>query len=184
MAMERVEQLLRRVADALDAASIQYAIVGGNAVAAWVATKDPDAVRATKDVDILLDRGELFKATRALLSIDMIHAEVLGVTMFVDRKDPSPKRGVHVVIAGERIRAHYSHAAPSPASAIRSKSGFLVIDLVSLVTMKLQSFRDVDRTHIRDMLGVELITEDVRRALPTDMLARLHQIEATPEDTH
>lgn len=184
MAIERVEALLKRVATALDAKSIPYAVVGGNAVAAWVATCDPDAIRATKDVDILLRREFLPEAGEALMAAGMIPAEMLGVTMFVDRDDPSPKREVHVVVAGEKIRAHYAHAAPDPSRAVRSESGVLVIDLVSLVEMKLQSFRDVDRTHLRDMLSVNLITDDVRRALPPDMLARLHQIEATPEDTN
>ena len=36
-----------------------YALVGGQAVALWVATKDPAAVRTTKDVDILLRRQEM-----------------------------------------------------------------------------------------------------------------------------
>jgi hypothetical protein len=34
-------------------------VAGGNAVAAWVATVDPSAVRNTQDVDILLRRADL-----------------------------------------------------------------------------------------------------------------------------
>lgn len=49
MAVERVEQLLRDVTTALDASGIRYAVVGGTAVAAWVAHIDAGAVRATKD---------------------------------------------------------------------------------------------------------------------------------------
>jgi hypothetical protein len=37
MAMELVERRLRKVTAALDAASIRYAVTGGNAVALWVA---------------------------------------------------------------------------------------------------------------------------------------------------
>ena len=53
MAVDRVEKLLLKIASTLDAKGLDYAIVGGNAVAAWVATVDDGAVRATKDVDIL-----------------------------------------------------------------------------------------------------------------------------------
>ena len=59
LAVNRVERLLRKVAGALDAAGVPYAVVGGNAVAAWVMTVDEGAVRATKDVDILLRRADL-----------------------------------------------------------------------------------------------------------------------------
>src|SRR5438477_5277294 len=106
MAVERVEMLLKRTVNALDAAGVKYAVVGGNAVAAWVSTRDPDAVRATKDVDLLMRRDSLANATEALLKVGLIPAEVPGVHIFVDRDDPSPKRGVHIAIANEKIRAH------------------------------------------------------------------------------
>ena len=52
MAVEDVNQRMRRIT-ALDVAGVPYALVGGQAVAVWVATRDPKAVRTTKDVDIL-----------------------------------------------------------------------------------------------------------------------------------
>src|SRR5947209_6080489 len=54
MAMDEVTERMRRIARAFDEAQVDYALVGGQAVALWVATKDPAAVRTTKDVDILL----------------------------------------------------------------------------------------------------------------------------------
>jgi len=45
MAVQRVEALLRRVTGALDAAGIPYAVVGDNAVAAWVASVNASAGR-------------------------------------------------------------------------------------------------------------------------------------------
>src|SRR5207247_11371196 len=90
MAVSRVERLLRKVAKALDRAKIPYAVVGGNAIAAWVATVDADAVRATKDVDVLVRRADLAAITEALRPVGLIPAEVLGVVMFLDRRRPSP----------------------------------------------------------------------------------------------
>ncbi len=180
MAVNRVAELLRKVTMALDGADIPYAVVGGNAVAAWVGSVDEDAVRATKDVDILLRRADIVAVTTALRQVGLEAAEVLGVHMFVDRQRPSPKSGVHVVLANERIRPEYQHAAPDVASAVRAQDGYRVIDLPSLLAMKLQSFRDVDRTHIRDMNTVGLLTTDVMESLPLDLRERLDQILSNP----
>jgi len=51
-AVELVRQRLMRASQALQARGIAYAVVGGNAVAAWVATIDRAAVRNTQDVDV------------------------------------------------------------------------------------------------------------------------------------
>jgi hypothetical protein len=64
-AVERVRDRLRRATAALEAAGVPYAVAGGNAVAAWVATIDPAAVRNTQDVDILLRRADLDAGRRA-----------------------------------------------------------------------------------------------------------------------
>lgn len=181
MAVERVEKLLRKVSKALDQAGICYAVVGGNAVAAWVATVDEGAVRATKDVDILVRREDLGAITAACRPVGLMPAEVLGVMMFLDRRRPNPKTGVHIVFANERIRPHYAHPAPDPKEATRTNSGFLVLDLPGLVTMKLQSFRDIDHVHVRDMLSIGLIDAGLIRKLPADLRQRLQEIQDTPE---
>ena len=61
-AVEKVKERLRRVTQSLDAASIPYAVVGGNAVQIWVAQVDESVVRNTRDVDIILNRGQLEEA--------------------------------------------------------------------------------------------------------------------------
>ncbi len=182
MAVDRVGELLRRATHALDEAGVSYAVVGGNAVAAWVATKDPAAIRFTKDVDILIRRRDLSKIADAMSKIGFVQIETLGVTIFTDDKKPSPKEGVHIVFAGERIREHYHHPAPDLDLATPCADGHKVIDLPSLVMMKLQSFRLVDQTHLVDMKSVGLITKELIAKLPPDLRERLKQI---PEpDTH
>ena len=181
MAVSRVERLLRKVADALDAAGVPYAVVGGNAVAAWVMTVDEGAVRATKDVDVLLRRADLPTAAAALQRAGLVQHEVLGVTMFLDRRRPNPKTGAHVIFAGERVRAHSGHPAPDVTSAVRSTAGFLVVDLPVLIAMKLESFRRIDQVHIEDLMSVALIDEALAANLPDDLRARLREIQATPE---
>src|SRR6058998_1229148 len=77
MALDEVTQRLERVASALRDAQVPFALVGGQAVALWVATRDPAAVRTTKDVDLLLNRDDLPKAKSAALSIGMDYVEVV-----------------------------------------------------------------------------------------------------------
>lgn len=57
MAVDAVRERTLRFAHALAESKIPYAVVGGNAVAAWVARVDIEAVRNTKDVDVLIDVG-------------------------------------------------------------------------------------------------------------------------------
>ena len=64
MALDDVTDRLQRVARALEEAGVPYALVGGQAVAVWVATRDPAAVRTTKDADILLTRTDLPSSPR------------------------------------------------------------------------------------------------------------------------
>ena len=57
MAAEKVKERLRRATRALDAAGIPYMVVGGNAVADWVARVDEDAIRITRDGDLMIRRA-------------------------------------------------------------------------------------------------------------------------------
>ena len=64
-AVERVRDRLRRATATLENGGVLYAVVGGNAVAAWVARVDEAAVRNTQDVDILLRRDDLEQAKKS-----------------------------------------------------------------------------------------------------------------------
>ncbi len=95
MALDDVTARLRRFCGALGAAGVPFALVGGQAVALWVASREPAAVRTTKDVDILLRRKDLPQARAAALAAGMDYFEVMGVGMFLDRQDPNPRHAVH-----------------------------------------------------------------------------------------
>src|SRR3954447_5825283 len=112
MALDEVTDRLQRITRALDEAGLPFALVGGQAVALWVATKDPAAVRTTKGVDILLRREDLPKARAAASPAGFDYFEVVGVGMFLERSDPNPRKAVHLLWAGEKVRPDYS--LPSP----------------------------------------------------------------------
>lgn len=177
MAVERVQQRLRKVTAALDAAGIAYAVVGGNAVAAWVGRVDAGATRATKDVDLLVRRSDTPAITAAITALGFAREDLRDLVLFIDPDEPSKKSGVHLVWAGEKIRPSYSVLSPTVDEAVRDPEGFLVIELAALVRMKLTSFRDIDRVHVADMTSVGLVDEQVRTSLPPELRVRLGQIE-------
>src|SRR5438128_8935383 len=103
MALDDVTDRLQRITRALEEAGIAYALVGGQAVALWVATKDPAAVRTTKDVDILLRREDLPRARTAAAAVALDYFEVIGVGMFLERSAPKPRKAVRVLWAGDKV---------------------------------------------------------------------------------
>jgi hypothetical protein len=179
-AVERVRDRLRRAASALEASGVPYAVVGGNAVAAWVATVDPAAVRNTQDVDILLRRADLDAATRALAAAGFVRRHVAGIDLFLDGADARPRDALHVVMAGEKIRPEYATPAPDVSESVKPEH-FRLLALESLVRMKLTSFRRKDQVHLLDMLGVGLIDATWPARLPHELAARLQTLIDTPE---
>lgn len=177
MAVERVERCLRRVTAALNAAGISYAVVGGNAVAAWVARADPSATRSTKDVDLLVRRADLDRVMAVISGLGFERQDLRSPVLFVDPGEPSRRAGVRLVWADEHVRPSYTVPAPSVDEAELDPEGFRVLSLPALVRMKLTSYRDIDRVHVADLLSVGLIDESVRRALPAELRERLASIE-------
>ena len=72
-AVEKVRERLRRAVAALEAERVPYALIGGNAVAAWVSQVDPSAARNTVDVDLLVNRGDFEQVKTALASAGFVH---------------------------------------------------------------------------------------------------------------
>src|SRR6266478_3836443 len=82
-AVEKVRERLLRAAAALEQAGIPYAVIGGNAVAAWVSRVDEAAVRNTRDVDILLRRADLERAKGAFTGAGFIYRHAMSIDMFL-----------------------------------------------------------------------------------------------------
>lgn len=179
-AVEKVRDRLRRAAAALNKAGVPYAVAGGNAVAAWVSRVDEAAVRNTQDVDILLRRADLEAAKRALAEAGFVFRHVKSIDMFLDGSNASARDAVHIVFAGEKVRAEYSVPAPDVSESEETEA-FRLVALDALVRMKLTSFRDKDRTHLRDLLEVGLIDASWCDRMPVPLNERLREIIATPE---
>jgi hypothetical protein len=173
MALDQVTERLDRISQAFEQASIPYALVGGQAVAIWVATRDPDAVRTTKDVDILLRREDLPRARAAALAVHMDYFEVVDVGMFLEHDNPNPRRAVHLVWAGEKVKADDPVPTPTIDERETLGPGRQVVSLPALVRMKLTAYRDQDRVHLRDLIDVGLVDRSMIAGLPAELAARL-----------
>ena len=179
-AVEKVRQRVLRTASALEAAGIPYALVGGNAVAAWVSRVDEAAVRNTQDVDILLRRADLEAAKIAMGEAGFVYRHTFGIDMFLDGPDAKARDAVHVIFAGEKVRREYTDPAPDVSESERTES-FRVLALESLVRMKLTSFRRKDQVHLLDFLEVGLIDAGWVEQLPPALGERLQHLLDTPD---
>lgn len=179
-AVAKVRERLLRATTALAQAGVPYAVVGGNAVASWVATVDEGAVRNTRDVDILVRRSDLAAVTTALEGAGFVGGNLLDVVMYRDGPEGKPSEAVHLLFAGEKTRP--DHLLPAPEiETVTDRDNFCVIRLESLVAMKLMSNRDKDRTHLRDLVGVGLLDSTWLSRLPPELAARLQNILDTPD---
>jgi hypothetical protein len=179
-AVEKVRLRLLRAASALALAKIPYAVAGGNAVAAWVSRVDEAAVRNTQDVDIVLRRSDLAAARLALESAGFVHRHVAGMDMFLDGPDARARDAVHIVFAAEKVRPDYLASAPDVSESEETER-FRLISLAALVRMKLTSFRDKDRVHLRDLMDVGLVDQSWLPEIPAPLRSRLQELLDNPE---
>ena len=179
-AVEDVRNRLERATRTLNAANVPYAVIGGNAVAAWVGSIDKAAVRTTQDVDILLQRSDLATSIQAMEAANFKYRHASGVDMFLDGPGAKARDAVHVIFAGEKVRAEYQSPAPS-VHDFTNIGEVRVLSLEALVRMKLTSFRTKDRMHLIDMLDVGLIGTDWLARFTPELSERLQQILDNPE---
>jgi hypothetical protein len=179
-AVEKVRDRLRRAAAALEHDNIPYAVIGGNAVATWVARVDEAAVRNTQDVDILLQRADLEPAKAALAKAGFVYRHVKGIDMFLDGPRAKARDAVHIIFAGEKVRS----TDPVPAPAVTESEAtpeFRVVAFEQLVRMKLTSFRRKDQVHLLDMIDVGLLDDSWLPRLPAELATRLRELLENPE---
>jgi hypothetical protein len=179
-AVEKGRQRLLRAASALEQAGVPYAVVGGNAVAAWVSRVDEAAVRNTQDVDILIRRQDLSAAVAAMSKAGFVHRHAAGIDMLLDGPDAKARDAVHLVFAGEKVRPEYLVPTPDVAESEPSAS-FRLLALESLVRMLLTSYCNEDCTHLRDMLEIGLIDATWCERFPPELGARLQELLDHPE---
>jgi len=129
---------------------------------------------------LMLNRGDLEAATAALSKAGFAYQDLLGVAMFLDGPDGRPRDAVHILFAGEKVRAHYAAAAPELTETDQYET-YKLLALEPLVRMKLTSFRRKDQVHLLDLIEVGLIDRTWLNRLQPELASRLQELLDNPD---
>ena len=185
--IEKVKARLRRATALLDSAGLPYAVIGGNAVAAWVSRVDDSVVRNTRDVDLLVRRSDMEAIVTVMAAGGFIHRSVsiLGgkgrIEMFLDGPGAKARDGVHLIFSGEKVNPESLEPSPDVEEIDVTHSDFRLVDLDALITMKLTSHRDKDRVHLRDMMEIGMLDGSWLERVPVSLRDRLQALLDDPE---
>lgn len=100
--------------------------------------------------------------------------------MFLDGPNAKARDAVYVLFAGEKVREDYSDVVPS-IDRCEQIADLRTLPLESLVRMKLTSFRDKDRVHLRDLLEVGLIDATWVDRFSPELRGRLQELLDHPD---
>jgi hypothetical protein len=167
--VDQLFDILNRLTAALGQAGIEYRVIGGVAAFIHVSEKDPLRARLTRDVDLAIDRRSLEALAEAVLPFGFEYRHAAGVVMLVDTAQPKARSAVHLVF----------EPVPDFSPPVQTAEGLLIASVADLVRMKLTSFREKDRVHVRDMDSVGLITPEIEAQLSDLFRQRLAQVRAT-----
>ena len=104
----------------------------------------------------------------------------MDVVCFIDGPGGSPRDAVHLLFANEKVRESY----PVPTADVTEQEradDYSIASLDALVQMKLNAFRDKDRTHLRDLISLGLIDATWLPRLVPEHAARLQQLLDDPD---
>lgn len=185
--IEKVKERLKRATAILDAARIDYAVIGGNAVAAWVSRVDDSVVRNTRDVDLLVRRADMPRIVPEMEAGGFIHRSVsiLGgkgrIEMFLDGPGAKAREGVHLIFADEKVNEEAVEPSPGVSEIDPTHTDFRLLDLLALVTMKLTSYRRKDQVHLLDMIEIGQLDATWLPRVPPSLRQRLQDLLDDPD---
>jgi hypothetical protein len=173
--------VLHKIARVFSDEGVPYELIGGLAVLVHVEEVNPELTALTRDVDLMIRREDLERIKEAAASHGFRFRHAAGVDMLLYGETDSAKNAVHLIFSGELVRPN--QAAPNPPIAPEKKrihgGEVMVIPVADLVRMKLSSFRDKDRVHVRSMDAAGLVTPEVEAKLPVGLLERLQHVRET-----
>jgi len=173
--------ILHKITDTLTAEHIPHEVIGGLAVLIYVEEANPEQTALTRDVDLMVLRSDLERIKSAASRQGFRFRHVAGVDMLIFGDVEPARNAVHLIFSGEKVRPNYVAATPPIKPERKHIHGkeVMVIPVADLVQMKLTSFRDKDRVHVRSLDAVGLVTEEVERKLTPELLPRLKKIRET-----
>jgi len=181
---ERVFELMGTLQDLslpLEQAGVPHELVGGLAVFLHVENADSTHSSLTRDIDVMIRRHDLPRVVAIAEEHGFRFRHSAGMDMLLFGETNSARNAVHLLYVGEKVKATQLEPHPGihPVRAGLHGQNFWVIPVLDLVRMKLSSYRDKDRVHVRGMDAAGLITSDVERGLSEDLQARLRNVRET-----
>lgn len=161
-------------------AGVPHELVGGLAVFLHVENADATHSSLTRDIDILIQRDDLPRVIAIAEQHGFRFRHADGLDMLIFGQTDSARNAIHLLFTGEKVKDSQLEPHPTirPERAGLHGRDFLVTSVMDLVRMKLSSYRDKDRVHIRCMDAAGLITMSIEAAL-ADLQERLRHIRAT-----
>ena len=162
--------------EALAQANVPYGLIGGLAVAAWVRTVDDSADRGTPNVDLTVGTGDVERAIEALSKVFNCRDGL----RFGENAKALPRSAVRL---WPIERTTLDADALSRAATLE---GVPTVALDDLVRAKLALWRRIDKVHLRDLIGNDLVPVGLVDAtwldrLPAPLAARLQELLDDPE---
>lgn len=188
-AVWKVRERLRRSVAALDAEGIPYAVTGGQAVRAWVATVDESALRNEPEIGLLVNADDVRAASTCLVADGWLCRRRDGHDFyFTDEADARPessvalwvRKSVRLQPASAPIPPDGRYAWPMVDRAIRL-GDISTLTLDALVAVELARHRAVNCMYVRDLIDVGLVDVTWPARLPPELAARLQTILDTPD---
>ena len=137
----------------------------------FVENADSTHSSLTRDIDLMIQREDLGKVIEAAAGCGFRFRHSAGIDMLLYGETSSACNAVQLLFAGER-----------PLRPVRlglHGREFWAIPIADLLAMKLGSYRDKDRVHVRGMDAAGLITPEVESALSGELQQRLRHTRET-----
>ncbi len=172
--------VLHRIAGALKAEGIAYELVGGLAAFVHVEEASPEHATLTRDVDLMVKRGDLERIQEVAARNGFRFRHTAGVDMLIYGPTESARNAVHLVFEGERVRPAQVIPNPHIAPVVKRvlDGDVMVIPVADLLRMKLSSYRLKDQVHVKAMDAAGLITAEVEAGLEGELARRLAEVRS------
>lgn len=175
LAEELVRRRRARATAALSGAAIPFAIAGGNAVAAWVNSVDPSAVRNTPDVVIAVRRVDAVRVDETLRVAGLHQIDPNRSDLFLE--EPPGPDGPTPLLVRKAVPIVHDEASTRAVEL----NGEPVLPLDALVLAELDAGRTLNKVLVRDLIDVGLVTASWCDRLPPVLADRLRELLADPD---
>jgi len=181
---ERVFELigtLQKLALPLEQAGVAHELVGGLAVFLHVENADSAHSSLTRAIDVMIRRDDLPRVIAIAEEHGFRFRHSAGMDMLLFGETNSARNAIHLLYAGEKVRATQIESHPSirPVRAGLHGQDFQVIPVLDLLRMKLSAWRDKDRVRVRGMDAAGLVTKEIEEGLSQELRTRLQNVRET-----